>query len=381
MLDPIHPFPARMAPEIAFNFLEALPKASVILDPMCGSGVSLRSAVEKGHRSIGYDADPLAVLMSQVWTESRRFQKLNDFAEHTAERAEHHDDALGPLRGDDETRKFIDYWFAEKQQRDLIRLSRAILRTRHAYPRYITKAMQIALSRLIITKTKGASLAWDVAHSRPHIKKEKNDFNVLDEFVRSCGVLAKKLERNQTDWSCSVRRGDARKMPLAPRSVDAIITSPPYINAIDYMRGHRLSLVWLGYSLKDLRLVRSTSIGSEATAANRVQREGRAKGSADERTQRLIDKYTNDLGRLVREFRRVIKPRGRVCVITANSRISGYEVRTNTLIQAAAAGAGLRLTAETVRKIEKAKRYLPVSKNAALRSRMMEEHIQYFVAT
>ena len=29
-------------------------------------------------------------------------------------------------------------------------------------------------------------------------------------------------------------------------SVDLTVTSPPYLNAIDYLRGHKMSLVWMG---------------------------------------------------------------------------------------------------------------------------------------
>ncbi len=64
----IHPFPARMAPEIALAAIKPLRHGSVILDPMAGSGTVLRSASEQGHRALGFDVDPLAVLMSRVWT-------------------------------------------------------------------------------------------------------------------------------------------------------------------------------------------------------------------------------------------------------------------------------------------------------------------------
>ena len=46
-------------------------------------------------------------------------------------------------------------------------------------------------------------------------------------------------------------------------SFDAALTSPPYLNAIDYLRGHRLSLIWFGYPLDELQRIRGRSIGSE----------------------------------------------------------------------------------------------------------------------
>lgn len=64
----IHPFPARMAADIALDELVALPSGSVVLDPMAGSGTVLRVAADLGHRALGFDVDPLAVLMTKVWT-------------------------------------------------------------------------------------------------------------------------------------------------------------------------------------------------------------------------------------------------------------------------------------------------------------------------
>jgi DNA modification methylase len=67
-LKPIHPFPARMGSEIAFNAIKDLPPNSKILDPMSGSGTVLRVATEAGHKAVGFDLDPLSVLMARVWT-------------------------------------------------------------------------------------------------------------------------------------------------------------------------------------------------------------------------------------------------------------------------------------------------------------------------
>ena len=53
-------------------------------------------------------------------------------------------------------------------------------------------------------------------------------------------------------------------LPLEDASVDLIITSPPYAsNAIDYMRAHKFSLVWLGYPIDNLSKKRKEYIGGE----------------------------------------------------------------------------------------------------------------------
>lgn len=385
MLDPIHPFPARMAPEIAFEFLEDIKPNSTVLDPMCGSGVVLRSAVEKSHRCVGNDADPLSVMMSQVWIKNSKHSKLPIYAEKIVESAYRHRKLDIPWHKDDETKQFVEFWFGKKQRDDLARLSLAIYRQRATLPSYAVRALYIALSRTIITKTRGASLAWDVSHSRPHKKKlpNENDYDVIEGFLLASKLLARKLNNNEEKWSGTVKRGDTRKLSIPTNSIDAIITSPPYLNAIDYMRGHRLSLVWIGYSIPVLRGIRTAAIGTETShrppEAKKFIKSNFIKPMP--KAQRLTEQYLRDVGAFMRELRRVAKRNAPICIITANSKILGTDVNTNELIHAAAEGAGLSYLGEKVRKIEQKRRYLPVdTSNDALKSRMMEEHIQYFAA-
>src|SRR6266540_5349364 len=66
----VHPFPARMAPGLALESILNLPFRATVLDPMVGSGTVLAIARAHCHRAIGFDVDPLAVLISRVWTRS-----------------------------------------------------------------------------------------------------------------------------------------------------------------------------------------------------------------------------------------------------------------------------------------------------------------------
>src|SRR5579862_7801222 len=66
-LKSIHPFPARMAPSIVLNKLADAKSRLTVLDPMSGSGTTLVAARLRGHRAIGFDTDPLAVLIARTW--------------------------------------------------------------------------------------------------------------------------------------------------------------------------------------------------------------------------------------------------------------------------------------------------------------------------
>src|SRR6266446_1624637 len=88
----------------------------------------------------------------------------------------------------------------------------------------------------------------------------------IDHFLRAVRhiVNAAPFKGSAPQPSARIERADARYLPVRTASTDYVITSPPYLNAIDYLRGHRLSLVWMGHSVDTIREIRSESVGSEA---------------------------------------------------------------------------------------------------------------------
>ncbi len=123
----IHPFPARMAPEIALDHIGPATSGMpmLVLDPMCGSGTVLSAASERGHSAIGLDMDPLAVLMADVATTPLDASALRSAA-FVVERRASQSRARRPPWSDDETDSFARYWFGSQQLKQLVRVVRAI---------------------------------------------------------------------------------------------------------------------------------------------------------------------------------------------------------------------------------------------------------------
>lgn len=391
----VHPFPARMAPELALTSLASLPSGSIVLDPMTGSGTVLRQALVLGHAAVGFDMDPLAVLMSRVWTTHvdaatvlrERYSVMQEAAQVDLRYSQ-------PEWHDAETREFIDYWFAPKQRRALTRLAVVLHRRRIASLGPVRRAavdvLQIAMSRIIITKEQCASLARDTSHSRPHRVSLKSNYDVDAGFFRSVDQVIKRLQgqlRTSGELgaqSAAVALGDARHIALEDRSVDAILTSPPYLNAIDYMRGHRLSLVWLGHRLDDLRRIRSNSIGAErGDKSVDMSIEDVASAMCElntltQRHQRMVRRYASDLIRMMQEAARVLRPNGLATYVLGNSCLRDTFIQNSAGVTRAGIHAGLRLVSETERDLPTASRYLPVTATGKLSKRMRTETILTF---
>ena len=231
-LSTIHPFPARMAPDIAQEFLDDCAQGGRVLDSMCGSGTVLRAGVEAGLDCVGVDIDPLAVLMSRVWVTPLDTLKLVDSANAAVQRARALPDDQVEQISDPETQRFIAFWFASRQRRQLQRLA-TVLRG-HTGPE--ADALTVALSRIIVSKEMMASLARDTSHSRPHRVATENDFDVFRGFLKAASLLGKRLAPEQIRGKAKIIEGDARMLKgFDDDTFDLAVTSPPYLNAIDYL--------------------------------------------------------------------------------------------------------------------------------------------------
>ena len=67
----IHPYPAMLHPLLVDYLLEKYAKNNdLVLDPFCGSGVTLLQSSFKGYESIGFDINPLALQIARTKTQS-----------------------------------------------------------------------------------------------------------------------------------------------------------------------------------------------------------------------------------------------------------------------------------------------------------------------
>jgi tRNA G10 N-methylase Trm11 len=386
---PIHPFPARMAPELAILGLSKLGPDSIVLDPMMGSGTVVRHASDLGYQAFGFDIDPLAVLITRGWTTPVSDVRIERTASLllTEVRETRATDVFLPWIDEDlETKEFVRYWFGSKQRSDLRKIAHVLHRWRSTRRssdiRAALDVVTVAFSRLIITKDQGASLARDVSHSRPHKIAEQSDFEVQPAFERSIRQVRRQLSLAPPKKGVAVSLGDARFLnAVGNNSIDAVVTSPPYLNAIDYMRGHRLALVWLGYTIPELRKIRSGSIGAErgpdikeTSLFDEIRAAMNKSDNVSKRHDAIIMRYAQDLYRLMSEIARVVKPGGGVTLVVGNSCLKGSFIRNSDGVARAGKMVGLDLIHLYERELPDRNRYLPLSVGP-LQKRMRTESI------
>jgi DNA modification methylase len=391
---PIHPFPARMAPGIALDALGRHKAPLRVLDPMAGSGTVLAVARARGHVAIGFDLDPLAVLLADVWTQTIDAQRVREKALEVLSRAKERLDLLlvseaYPANSDDETRKFIRYWFDDYSRRQLTALAISISRV---HDKSIRDVLWTGFSRLIISKKAGASLAMDLSHSRPHRHFTYAPIKPFNRFIAAVETIVTNCPQpgERTAGPAAVASlGDARRMEIEGESIDLVLTSPPYLNAIDYMRCSKFSLVWMGYNVSEIRRIRGESVGAEAACQDALDAEWvqlllmqlNLRPALSNRNYALLARYAWDMGQALAESARVLRPGGRAVYVVGDSTIKGTFIRNSAIIASVAQRHGLSSVSRQSRILPANRRYLPPPKaglSTTMDGRMRKEVVLVF---
>jgi len=397
-----HSFPAKFPPQLPAFFIENLTEpGDVILDPMAGSGTTLVEAMGRHRYAIGADIDPLAVELCRVKTSylgdlyflARLIDKVTAEAENFVEsgRAEC---ALNAFF-DTKTREFVNYWFLMDTQRELIALLKsieAVVSQASSKPRdAIKNFMLLCLSSIIIKKSGGVSLARDLAHSRPHRDLNKRIPGAIASFrERARKNLALFSGTKNLSKYVKIFLADAKNLNglVENNSADLIVTSPPYSNAIDYMRTNKFSLVWLGYSISELSDLRSRYLGSEKIGAFKdhslpasVYEIAHRVGKKDKQKKDMLIKYHSEMKVAIKEMYRVLKPDCAAIIVVGSSVIRDIDTQTQKCMAEIASqpDIGFDLVGIKVRTLDRNRRMMPwqlsENKNSQIEKRMGEEFI------
>ncbi len=376
---------------------------------MVGSGTTLVEAQALGRRIVGCDIDPLARLITRA--------KLTPLAAraagaagrrvltHARRQLETPQDTLASAldeRFDAATRRFVDYWFLPEQQFELHALAHAIEQVSAEHTR---RYLQVVFSSTIIAKSGGASLARDLAHTRPHRDLHKTPRSAVTEFERllqrnlRCPPPSLLVPREETQNSGphqpipttpiepAVRNATATATGLPDTSIDLVVTSPPYANgAIDYMRAHKFSLVWLGWKIGDLTRLRRRYVGHDAiltggsgTLPDRCEQTVATLGGLDMRKAAVLRRYFTDMLDVLCEMERVLRSGGAAVFVIGSSVLRGLDVETHRAIASLGEAAGFQLAGVGCRRLDRDRRMMPArwgsSPGSQIERRMHEEFI------
>jgi len=194
-----------------------------------------------GHRSIGFDINPVAKLITQTKTTAIKPRTLINYRERFLQ----YYDAAPRVSYQHHPR--IAYWFDEETVAELDRIYYAIKKIKnHNVRRFFLCAFSHNL--------KNCS-RWLMKSIKPTIDKDKIIPVPKQSFLRHMDSMIRKNELFYTELAAKgrlkvpatmYRRDSTKTFPMESESVDLIVTSPPYVTSYEYADLHQLTLLWFG---------------------------------------------------------------------------------------------------------------------------------------
>ncbi len=322
----------------------AIGPTSTVLDPFAGSGTVPVVARLAGAASVGIELMPIAAFVArakQVW--SVRAASLRESARSVLQN-EGHPPTLSPPFLKETRRQFPpdvlrsllrikeDLWgLPDDPRRTLLTL---------CFAGILVEASHLKRSPCLgYAKKTGLNAGTPYALFRDRVETVAADLEALSGRAGPVGPEAR------------IVQGNAKEALLPPESIDLAITSPPYVNGLDYVNNYKIELAWLDLvrSYEELRGLRSalvacdnvsrTLIGehrpSLATtrepwltgiAAGIQARIARKTGYRRGDMAGVVTKYFDDLGLVLAQVYDALRPGSRFVVVNGDSFIAGTYV-------------------------------------------------------
>jgi DNA modification methylase len=155
--------------------------------------------------------------------------------------------------------------------------------------------------------------------------------------------MLRDLETQKTGHGPQIYLGDARGMDIEGESVDLVVTSPPYLNNIDYSKIYGLELSLLAMSKAEASEMRMRAIRSFIGKQMEVVEMPQEVGEIGERIP-IIGTYFSDMELAIAEMYRVLNEKGEAHITVSNSVIHETHVIVDEIFAQIAERIGFRET-------------------------------------
>lgn len=277
----IAPYVGRIKPAFAHFLIEyTTDEDDVILDPFGGIGTIPTEGMLMGRQTISNDLNPYAFVIARAKSEKKRpLEELESYINNIVV-------DTSKISIDD-----IPDWVKEYYNSETLK---EIIFFRDLFE----KDKQFFLLGNLVGISQGhrpGHLSKPCAWTLPY-KPRPDD---PGEYREVKPRLIEKIRRTYKDsfeqnGSMEAIYGDARKLSLKSNSVDAIITSPPYFDTLDYINSSRLRLAICGYY------------------------EEEKKNEIKNQLIQKFDTYLEEMEKCIKEFRRVLKVGGRAVIVVGD---------------------------------------------------------------
>jgi hypothetical protein len=300
------------SPELVKSIFAELPPSGWVLDPFCGVGTTPLACKSMGIGCRGVDASPLAVFVSNA--------KCADYSKEDVQAAL---EFIGGPLGDAEPLLRWEFElfpperaFPKRNLHQIIRIREKIAELPDSNSsRLLLLALLSILPECSFTVKDGGFLRIRKSSLPP----------AWDMFRRKVKRMAADLENPINGPLQEISLGDARKLEFENESFSAVMTSPPYLNNVDYTKIYGLELSLLMLDPNAAQDARTNSIRSFISS----------RPGTDEMPEEAVEQcakvpiaagYFSDMKKAIIESYRVLAPSGYSVMVVGDAVIGGIKI-------------------------------------------------------
>ena len=347
----LHPYPARMIPQIAHKLIEKYSKrGDIVLDPFCGSGTVVLESRLLGRNSIGIDLNPLAILLARA--------KSTPIEPHVLRRQ--YNDLIRKVSQDIDDRrahrlviprpdlnKNLEFWFKRHVIDDLALLRRRLFEIREARVRdFFLACFSLTVRMVSNTRSKEFKL-----YRIPKDKLRGFSPNVFKAFRKNLEDGIRRMESTFPNLSSEVWAKvilqDTRLLTL-DRKVDLALTSPPYGDSrttVAYGQFSRYPALWCGLAenwhpevtKKTIVKIDQLSLGGNGKLVD-VPESATLRDTLDKIGRRSRERahdtalFFNDIKRAFERILLTMNDGAHFCIVIGNRTVSRVRVPTDQIL-------------------------------------------------
>lgn len=325
--------------------LQKIPKDGIIFDPFAGSGTTALAAAKFGYRAVYTEINPamrkIARAKTQIAPEvhrnasaieeliSVRCQAQNILNHQSSSQSKY---SLGTF----------DRFFSQENLQSIGEFQHIVDNQQNEN---IKELASIALCSVAVPTSKmirrgDLRFAKETELRKTSLPFWKLIIEKLDQIIEDCKYHAD-FESNL----CTCIGHDARSFRTAQK-VDAIITSPPYLNGTNYFRNTKLELRLLNLISTESELSDLYSQGITAGINNVSKKRPATKplssvakliheiteNTYDARIPKMVSGYFSDMDKAVGEMAGILKDGGKVSLDIGDSQFGGIHIPTHELL-------------------------------------------------
>jgi len=344
------------------------PKDKLILDPFCGSGTTLVSAMEMKKNSIGIDVNPFSTFIAKIKTTKYTDKQIKQIEEVIPKLFHQH--CLQQI--DPPKLKIINKIFHPEILHYLLNLREKIETYDGVISNFLFFGWLSILERVSNTKKEGNGIKYrstvrtkhgyvhikDKEWQREHFGSDKLEF-VKQQLMKQYTLMLDDVKLENYATNPAITRvftsdnSDLNKH-LSDIKVSKAIFSPPYANSFDYFEIFKVEL-WMGRfieSYEQLRQLRKQSIGSlwnyKTTTKTNIVELSRLFDLLDDnnlwdsKIKDMLFSYFVKMRQTITDIHKNLIDRGKCVIVVGNSAYGNVIIPTDLILSKIAQQEGFK---------------------------------------